>query len=154
MQYNILADCFTDNGHLKENKKWLAAERRFPKIATELTDSLADIVCLCEVDQKIDFIPKLLTELGYEFYWAKRRDDDMVVVAFLKDKFEYIKHEEIQHNDVAELFPKPAEGRTNDYKRGNCALKLSLLHKASRRQIQVIGTHLFWDSKREFVKIA
>lgn len=41
-----------------------------------------------------------------------------------------------------------------DFTRGNCALYLTLKHKASGKLMQVIGTHLHWNQTRDFVKYA
>ncbi len=51
MQYNVLADCYTDLEHGGNlNREHLNFRERFSKIAEELRESNADILTLCEID--------------------------------------------------------------------------------------------------------
>jgi hypothetical protein len=43
--------------------------------------------------------------MGYEYKLASRRGLDAVMVAYKTDVFDYVEHYEIQHNDIAEMFP-------------------------------------------------
>ena len=70
VQYNILADIYTDQEHawhmfLGPHSEF---EVRGPKIVAELKESNADIICLTEVDHFEDFYRQHLTALGYEMH--------------------------------------------------------------------------------------
>lgn len=82
------------------NPVWLKLKGRSPLICKEISDSMSDIVCLCEVDHIDDLYGKFMTDLGYQFYTASRRGKDSVMLAFDPSKFEYVEHSEVQHDKL------------------------------------------------------
>lgn len=115
---------------------------------------MADIVCLCEVDHLDDLYGAFMKELGYEFQVASRRGKDNVLVAYDPNKFSYVEHSEVQHDDLSEFFPPVKVGMAQDFARGNCALYVTLKHLPSGKTLQMVGTHLHWNPSRDFVKYA
>lgn len=93
LQYNILADCYTDDEHNSNlNKTHLDFKLRFPIIFQELKNSQADLMCLCEVDHLEEKYSKLLIEMGYQYYTESRRGKDSILIAFKPKVFEYVEH--------------------------------------------------------------
>lgn len=70
----------------------------------EIENSDSDLLCLQEVDHINDFYGPRLRDIGYELQWTLRREKDAVMVAYKKDKFDCIRVEPIDYNDVADLF--------------------------------------------------
>ena len=129
MQYNILADCYTDALHSSNlNQSHLDFKIRAPKICNEIRASKADIICLCEVDHYDDCYGPLLTEMGYKIHSVSRRGLDSVLIAYNPTKFEYVRHQTIQHDDLCDKFPPIKPGLANDFQRGNCAIVVVLKH--------------------------
>jgi mRNA deadenylase 3'-5' endonuclease subunit Ccr4 len=65
MQYNVLADCYTDLEHGGNlNRNHLDFKTRFTMISQEIKQSNADILTLCEIDHFDDY-SQLLKDLGY-----------------------------------------------------------------------------------------
>ncbi len=92
---------------------------------------------------------KFLSDLGYSFRSNSRRGKDSLVIAWRQSKLGYVSDFGIQHDELQQLF---AEG--SEFKRGNCALFVTLKYIETGREIQVATTHLHWNKQRDFVKYA
>ena len=115
MQYNVLADCYTDLEHGGNlNREHLNFRERFSKIAEELRESNADILTLCEIDH-FDEYQQLLKELGYQMYTENRRNYDKLLIAFKPDLFEYVEHYGVQHDELTASFGPAKNSTANDF---------------------------------------
>lgn len=66
MEYNLLAECYTDDEHSAHlNKSHLKFGGRFALIEKEIRESNSDLLFLTEVDN-LDKYHSLLTEMGYK----------------------------------------------------------------------------------------
>lgn len=66
--------------------------------------------------------------MGYKVHSVSRRGLDSVLIAYNPTKFEYVRHQTIQHDDLCDKFPPIKPGLANDFQRGNCAIVVVLKH--------------------------
>jgi len=105
MEYNVLADCYTDDKHgFFLNKDHIDFEQRYSIICKEIEQSKPDLICLCEVDHLDTHYGKFLTELGYQYHGVSRKGLDYVLIAFKPEVFELLEKNEVQHSELGEKF--------------------------------------------------
>jgi len=105
-------------------------------------------MCLQEVDHE-ELYFQFLSDQGYSFRSNSRRGKDSLVIAWRHSKLEHVSDFGIQHDDLQQLFK---EG--SDFKRGNCALFVTLRYLETGFEFQVATTHLHWNKQKDFVKYA
>lgn len=105
-------------------------------------------MCLQEVDHE-ELYFKFLGDQGYSFRSNSRRGKDSLVIAWRQSKLEHVSDFGIQHDDLQQLFKEGSE-----FKRGNCALFVTLRYLETGLEFQVATTHLHWNKQRDFVKYA
>jgi len=147
MSYNILADSY--KGHFERDvpETYLSFEYRSKIILAELKQIKPDIVFLQEVDHYQKRYQQPLIELGYDIYYLHRKDKpDGNAVGYRTDKFT------LQGKHFLDFDKDHPYTKYDEYKQGNGAIFLSLKHIETGKSINVLGTHFFWDPRKEHIK--
>ncbi len=142
LSYNMLADCYTRPQYFPYVSPGnLAFFNRAKKVVAELKSTMADIICLQEVDHFADFYWKELTNLGYDVYYNNKGHGryDGIVVGLIKDKFQLFGSpaEEVRYDELKpkHLYPEFFQGYIGQI--------VACRHIASDTVILVGNTHLW-----------
>jgi mRNA deadenylase, exonuclease subunit and related nucleases len=147
LSYNVLADGYSGLFASDAGSTYIDFKYRSPIVIEEIRRFNADIILLQEIDHYDDFYQPKLTELGYELIQGKRKNKiDSAVVGYKKDTFELISHKILDFNKGHKY------EKNSDFIRNNVAVIAELKHKASGKIVIALGTHFFWNPKKEHVK--
>jgi len=148
LSYNILAECYAHFLSKTIHEKYLDISYRSALIVEELRQISSDIFCLQEIDNYTRIYKVLFQELGYNTVFVPRFNmrGDGCAIGVKKDKFDIVEH------TVLDLDKGHDYENKTEFTRGNIAVFVTLKHKASKKVIKVICSHLYWDPKFEHVK--
>jgi len=93
LTYNVLADCYTRPEYFPYcSKQNIEFKNRAIKVIAELKSTMADIICLQELDHFTDFYASELTKLGYSIFYNQKGQGrkDGLIIGFLPSKFKYL----------------------------------------------------------------
>lgn len=155
LSYNILADDYIKPNYFQStDRKYLQFKYRSNIIYQEVKALDPDILIFQEVDNLKKFYDGILKNLGYVYVNQQRKNKaDSCLVAFRKDKFDLIKSDVIDFDDVSQYNFEYSEFYQDEYfKTANVAVVVRLRDKKTSKEINVIGTHFFWDPKKEDAK--
>jgi hypothetical protein len=97
----------------------------------------------------------LLSEMGYKYIVASPSQFNQILFAYDTDVFAVEKTCEIDHSDLAGIFPPTKnEYPRNDFRKDNCALAVTLRHLKSGKCVQTVGMNFFWNPAYDHVKLA
>ncbi|GAB5355204.1 hypothetical protein AAMO2058_000185900 [Amorphochlora amoebiformis] len=150
--WNVLAKSYAK--FLAQNEFAQNWDSRSAVIHAQLRKLDGDIVCLQEVDM-VRPISETLSFLGLTTAYERRqRHPDGCLIAWRRSKFELIKRERVNFNDLATLtkrvYNMPSESK---YKRDNVAVLCALRHRPTGHTIIVACAHLYWNPGFEDVKL-
>lgn len=147
LSYNVLADCYSSGMEKDVPQELLDFEYRSVIIGEEFRKLNADIILLQELDHFEDFYKIELEKQGYGLVLAQRPErPDYAIVGYKKEIFDLVSEDFIS-------FDKDHRYEKNlDFVRKNVAAVAVLKHKESQKNINVIGTHFFWNPRQEHVK--
>lgn len=147
LSYNILAEAYSDTFSSDVHPIQLSFAYRSKIIVEEIKKLDADIFFLQEVDNYYNFYKNELKYLGYEMIFNERKNKiDGIAVGYKKSAFELVSTEVI-NLDIDHMFDK-----NPDFRRGNIAIVAHLKHLESGKIVHVVGTHFFWNPRKEHVK--
>eukprot|EP00330_Aristerostoma_sp_ATCC50986_P009280 CAMPEP_0114580540 /NCGR_PEP_ID=MMETSP0125-20121206/4801_1 /TAXON_ID=485358 ORGANISM="Aristerostoma sp., Strain ATCC 50986" /NCGR_SAMPLE_ID=MMETSP0125 /ASSEMBLY_ACC=CAM_ASM_000245 /LENGTH=346 /DNA_ID=CAMNT_0001772155 /DNA_START=167 /DNA_END=1206 /DNA_ORIENTATION=- len=147
LSYNILAEAYSDSFSSDVHPIQLSFAYRSKIVIEEIKKLDADIFFLQEVDNYYNFYKNELKYMGYEVIFNERRNKiDGIAVGFRKKAFELISSEVI-NLDTDHIYEKNPE-----FRRGNIAIVAHLKHLETGKIVHVLGTHFFWNPRKEHIK--
>uniref|UniRef100_A0A0N5BAH5 Endo/exonuclease/phosphatase domain-containing protein n=1 Tax=Strongyloides papillosus TaxID=174720 RepID=A0A0N5BAH5_STREA len=175
MSFNILADLYLNLKQPQEKlyfaycpKDYQESGFRYPLTLKVLNDFNADILCLQEVDYKMQkrFLLPFLEKMDYDSYFVVKGSlvNEGVVISWKKSKFRMIMSESVIVKDLLELSQYPENSDVSEYlekdeeinkkfrTRPTVLLSCLLEDIKSGVKILVSTTHLHFDPKHENIK--
>uniref|UniRef100_A0AAF5DHU7 MARVEL domain-containing protein n=1 Tax=Strongyloides stercoralis TaxID=6248 RepID=A0AAF5DHU7_STRER len=175
MSFNILADLYLNLKQPQEKlyfaycpKEYQESGFRYPLTLKVLNDFDADILCLQEVDNKMQkrFLLPFLEQMNYSNYFAIKGNfvNEGVLISWKKSKFKLLRSENILIKDMLDLEEYPEnmdvckylekDEEIDDKFRTRPTVLLSCLLEDLQSGVQILvsTTHLHFDPKHENIK--
>eukprot|EP01006_Ploeotia_vitrea_P039285 TRINITY_DN66328_c10_g6_i1.p1 TRINITY_DN66328_c10_g6~~TRINITY_DN66328_c10_g6_i1.p1 ORF type:complete len:767 (+),score=333.22 TRINITY_DN66328_c10_g6_i1:1243-3543(+) len=162
---NVLADAYVRPSALTycpvDALHW---DRRKHAVAEVVRKVDADVLCLQEADHFDEFHAVVLRDLGYSVRYVQRTgpsSPDGCAVAFKDALFEFVAHEDVLFNDLADRVAAASSASSSSaeaayaerLRKHNVAVLVRLRHRSSGSLLVVASAHLYWNPSHPDIKL-